>query len=395
MVAFFDILVYVIFAFFASNIAKKSENYIKDNDIPSSHWDKYLTYFVLFFTIIGGIRWNVGSDCISYAMWLTHQPIDYESNEKLWTLLTYWFQRYKIHWTIGLGLCMFIQTYFVTKTLQPYRWLLVFMPFVFFGSYHWQNWVGAVRQMMVGCGFLWASRFIYEKQLVKYLLFIFIGSLVHQSALILLPFYLIPNWLNIVHKRWLLISILFTCVMLGQTAEFSGLAPYVQALADTTDYEGYADSMYEMLVSGYDDEALQLGPMMLTYLLIPLFIIWYGPELEEKYAKKIPYFNLWYTLSFFYSCAYFLVCNLGHIFIRPILYFSVFQLVLASLLLYHLCTEYKLHRSRQILTYFFCFVIALNSSWNVYKAVYSDNRFEAITYKIFLFHQDQLELFNL
>jgi len=390
-----DILIYVAFAFFASNLAKKSENYIEEYEIEPTHWDKYLTYFVLFFTIIGGIRWNVGTDSVSYAMIFTYVPINYESNEKLWTLLVHVFQSLGIHWTLGLGLCMFIQIYFVTKTLQPYRWLLVFMPFVFFGSSHWLNWTGAIRQMIVGCAFLWASRFIYEKALLKYVIFIFISSLIHKSALILLPFYLIPNWLYIVNKRLLLILVFLGCVVLGQIASFAGAAEYIQTIANATNYQQYSENMSEILRTGNDNEALLFGPMMLTYLLIPIFIICYGPELKEKYSKKILYFDLWYNLAYFYSCSYFLVHNLGHIFIRPILYFSVFQLVMASLLLYHLCTEYKKYSIRQISTYAFCFIIALNTSWDVYKASTSGRMFQSKTYKTVFFNSAQRKMFNL
>lgn len=393
--AIFDILIYVAFAFFASSLAKKSEKYIEDNDIAPTHWDKYLTYFVLFFTMIGGIRWMVGSDFASYATIFSYRKINFESNEKLWNGIVYVFQSLNIHWTFGLAFCTFIQMYFVTKALQQYRWLLVFMPFVFFGGIHWLNWTGAVRQMIVGCAFFWASRFISEKKMIKYLVFIGISSLVHQSALILLPFYLTPKWFDIVNKRWTLILILLGCVVLGQVAAFSGLSGFVQSIANATDYEAYGEGMSDKLLSNYDNEALKFGPMMLTYLLIPIFIIWYGPELKEMFFEKIPYFNLWYNLSYLFSCSYFLVCNLGHIFIRPTLYFSVFQLVMASLLLYHLCTEYKKFGIRQYTTYLFCFIVALNTSWDVYKASNSGRVFEPTTYKVFFLHNDQRKWFNL
>ncbi len=43
-----DILIYVFFAFFSSSLAKKSENYIGENDLSSDKWDKYLIWFVVF-----------------------------------------------------------------------------------------------------------------------------------------------------------------------------------------------------------------------------------------------------------------------------------------------------------------------------------------------------------
>lgn len=393
MMTIIDIFIYVAFAFFASNLAKKSENYISENNLSPTQWDKYLTYFVLFFTVIGGIRWNVGNDSVSYALIFSYKPIDFESNEKLWTWIVYLFQHFGVHWMFGLAFCAFVQIFFITKILQPYRRLLVFVPFVFFGGRYWPDCMNAVRQMIVGCGFLWASKFIYEKKPILYVGAILIGSLIHQSAIILLPFYFIPNKLDITEKRWLLITILLVCVAVGQVAHLAGLSGYVQTIAGATHYDHYGASMGEMLASGYSDEALSFGPMMLSYLLIPMFIIWFGTELKHKYEDRIPYFNLWFNLAFFYACSYFLVCNLGHIFIRPVMYFSLFQMVIAALLLHHLWTEYIKYGIRQIPTYAFCLIIATNTSWDVVKS--SGKVFEPTTYKVAFFHSDQRKWFKL
>lgn len=116
MMTIIDILIYVAFAFFASNLAKKSEDYIEDNDIAPSQWDKYLTQFVIFFTIISGIRWNVGSDSITYAT-IFAKGMTFDSSEKLWSLLVQTVHSLGLHWAIGLGICGFLQIFFVTKAL--------------------------------------------------------------------------------------------------------------------------------------------------------------------------------------------------------------------------------------------------------------------------------------
>ena len=393
MMTIIDILIYVSFAFFASHLAKKSENYIEENCIDPTIWDKYLTYFVLFFTIIGGIRWFVGSDFISYATGFAYKPINFESNEKLWAYLIYTFQSLGMHWAFGLALCMFIQIYFITKTLQPYRWLLVFLPFVFFGGRYWMDCTSAIRQMIVACVFLWASRFIVEKKMLYYIAVIVVGSLIHHSALILLPLYLIPNRIDLTNKRWLLLFILIGSIALGQISALSGLSSYIKIIADTTNYNNYGGLMSTRLLNGYNDETLSFGPMMLSYMFLPIFIIWYGPELKKKYANHIHYFDLWFNLAFFYACAYFLLCNMGHLFIRPVMYFSLFQMILGTLLLRHLWTEYKLYGYRIIATISFCCIVATNTCWNICKV--SGRPFEYITYKVSFLHKDEQKWFKL
>lgn len=386
MMTIFDILIYVAFAFFASSLAKKSYIYIKENDISPEKWDKYLTYFVLFFALIAGVRWNVGADSLSYAHWFAYPTHEVHEKEPLWWLLVSFIHKTGLHWTIGLAICGFAQIFFVTQALKGYRWILVFLPFVFFGGRYWIDCMNAVRQMMVACGFLWSVRFIYERKIWYYVAFVGCASFFHQSALILLPFYFLYPLIDISDKRYTLIGILIVCVLLGQSPAFQGFAKYFKIVADATDYEGYGLSMSQLLLMGNTDQGLAFGPMMLTYILIPIFIIWFGPQLKEQFTEKIPMFNIWYNLAYFYACGYFLVCNISHLFIRPMMYFELFQMVMATLLLYYLWTEYREYGIRQTVTFLFCFVIALNTVWDVSKSSGNPPLLDTKTYKVFIFH---------
>jgi hypothetical protein len=394
----FEVLIYVFFAFYSSSLARKSENYIEQAELDGEStdvWDKYLKQFVAFFTIIAAIRCNVGSDNLSYALMFDRFPIDDSGKETLWWKFVALVQELGIHWVIAMGVCGFVQIYFITKTLKPYRWLLVFIPFVFLGGRYWMDSMNAVRQMTAACIFFWSSRFIYENKRVKYLVIVFVCSLIHQSSVLLFPLVLLPGNLSIEQQRWKLIAIFLVCFALGQTPAFQSVANAVGSLANLANYDSYATQMTSMLSSNYNKEALSFGPMMLTYLLIPIFIIWYGPELKERYADKVPYFSLWYNFAFFYACAYFLVCNIGHIFIRSIMYFSLFQMVMAAMLLHFLWTEYRTYGVRQLATIAFCIVIATNTAWDVTKASISGRYLETTTYKTIFFNRDKLDRLNL
>lgn len=395
MMVIFDILIYVAFAFFASSLARKSDEFIRKNGYSTVLWDKYLWRFILFFTVIGGIRWAVGSDCISYARIFDHEEIGDSNKEILWVTTVKVIRGLGLHWTFGLALYAFIQIFFITVTLKPYRKLLIFLPFVFFGGRYWMDTMGAVRQMTVACGFLWASRFIFERKALYYVAFIIIGSMIHQSALLLAPFYFIPNKLQLEDKRWMLISVLIVCVIIGKTQAFQGLVGYAQMIASATNYDDKVDGITELLTSGQTGESLTFGPMMFTYLLIPIFIIWYGPRLKEEYGGKIPYFSLWYNLAYAYACGYFLVCNISHYFIRPMMYFSLFQMVMATIVLHYLWTRLKEAGANQLACQFFCLVIFTNTAWDVYKASTSGRIIEATTYKVSFFHSDQKQWFGL
>ena len=392
-----DILIYFVFALVMSNLARQSASLSLHTG--ENRWDKYLCWFIAFFTLMCAIRWNVGSDCISYARGFSQGIIREESTEYLWDFMVSTIYNSGAHWTIGMGLVAFIQMLFLIKATKNYSYILIALPFVLFGGRYFQDMMGAMRQMTVAYGFLWASKFIVNRQLVYYVLFVFISSFVHGSAVILLPFYFIPNNLHLENRRVVLIIILVACCVVGQTPAYQGLIGYIESLTEFVGYENYAENVDDLL-ENYSKEQLSFGPMMLSYLLIPIFIVWYGKELRDKYEEKIPYFNLWYNLAYFYACAYFLVCNVSHIFIRPVMYFSVFQLVMASLLLYELVSNYKIKRNIQLVTIIFCFVIFINAGWDIFKANNSprfvaNERFEMTTYKVYFMHPEQRRIFKM
>lgn len=257
-----------------------------------------------------------------------------------------------------------------------------------FGSRYYLDMNNAVRQMIVASVLVYASRYIKDRKLVKYVLFCFIGSLIHHSAWMLLLLYLLPNKLVIADKRWLMLAIFLVCFIAGQTPSFQGLVQYAEDFANSFGYDNYAERAGDFLLAGKTKEALAFGPMMLSYFLTALSVIIFGPMLKEKYENRIPYFNLWYNLSFIFSCLYFLICNVSHIFIRPTQYLELFQMIIVSLLLY----DFGFSEARNQLSKVLLIVVLwVSVSWNIVKE--AGKTWESTTYKVFFFHQEQVEWF--
>ena len=368
-----------------SYLAVHSFLYFCDNQ----RWNKYLQFYILFFTIICAIRWNVGVDSISYAKIFEYgdsRKFDEINGEVLFHGFAELLSRLNIHFSIGLGICAFAQIFPITKALKDYQYILITLPFVLFGSRYFLDLNNGVRQMIVASIFVYASRFIVDKKPWHYLAFIIGGSLIHQSTYMLLPFYFIPSQLCIANKRRIMLIVFTLCFIAGQTPSFQNYAGYIENLINILGYESYATRATLFLKQGKTSEALAFGPMMLSYVLIVYYIIWFGPYLKKRYEDKIPYFNIWYNFSFFYACTYFLVCNISHIFIRPVQYFELFQMIIASLLLYEF--RYSEFRNQLLYISFIC-IIWVNISWNVIKS-YGLKR-ESTIYKTFLFHQEEVQ----
>lgn len=379
-----NLFAYIAFACIMSNLAK-SANQLESSGVGMN---KYLKGYVAFFTIICAIRWNVGADAISYAYMFEngdYRKLDDINGEILFYGLTKLSSLLGLPFVIGMGLCAFLQIYPITKALQEYKYVLVVLPFVLFGSRYFLDLNNGVRQMIVASMFIYASRFIVYKKAWHYAIFIGLGAMIHQSAYMLIPFYFIPNKVIIADKRKLMLLVFTICFIMGQSPAFQGAITYAEDLAKLFGYEGYTERVGLFLSQGKTDESLAFGPMMLSYLLTAYFTIWFGPYLKEHYEDKIPYFNLWYNLSFFYACAYFLVCNVSHIFIRPVQNFELFQMVIVSLLLY----EFRYSEFRNQLLYVSLLIVLwANISWDMTKS--SGLRNESSTYKVFFMHLDQV-----
>lgn len=369
--------------------AKKSYAYSLQTGVMDKP-DKNLWKFWLFFAMICGIRWNVGEDCVGYMQNFDKGVIRFDNGviredsiEYLWALLVLGVYNLHLHYTVGMAITAFVQIYFTTKIASKYRYILVFLPIALFGGAYFWDYCNAVRQMMAASIFVFSTQFILEKKLLPYLLCIFVASQIHHSSQLLYVFhvfaYIRTDKISFSDKRFLCTSIFIACFVLGMTPQFQAYAGYFSALVDFfgDSYEYVNIYIQDKIVEGNND-ARNFGPMMLSYFLSSLAIVWFGPELKKEYKVEIPYFDLWWMFAFIYVCGFFLFGNISFMFLRPLMYFIPFQLLITSLLLYYFYTHNKKYFMLMIS------VIWVACCWDIIKSVGVE--WESKTYKIFLFH---------
>lgn len=375
-----EVLIYVFFAYVMYALARESEeNYpAREED---DHWDKYIWCYIAFFTCICAFRYCLGGDFFSYAKIFNRGIIVQRraDEEILWNYLVRFTSESGLGSILGFGVCAFLQIFFIVKGSERCRYLLITIPIALFGSRYFMDLNGAIRQMTAACFFVWFSKFIVERKLVKYVVCVILSSFMHHSALILLVFYLIPNKFCIADKRWIMIPTFIVCFVAGQTPAFGNVVHYLEILTNTAGYEGYTSSAVNLLKAGKTAEALAFGPMMLSYFLIALILMWAGPYLKEKYEDEIPCFRIWYNLSFIFACAYFLIANISHIFIRPVQYLELFQMMMLALLLYELRIESYVKDKFKLMLIGLIVIIWTNICWDIYKNM--DLPINSVTYK--------------
>lgn len=388
MLFIFDVLVYVFFAFVMSYMASMSYK-STPKVVPSKPLDKWLWAYILFFTLISAVRWDVGVDSTSYFRSFAIFNLGAsarEGEEQFWTFLVKSVYDLGCHPSVGLGITAFLQVFFIVLALKHNRRVLIYIPFLLFGSRYFLDMSNAVRQMIAASIFFYSCQFIIKKQLWKYVVCILAASCFHKSAIVLIVFYLIPNKWDVSKYRYILLVLLATCLIMGLTPALQSFLSRVQYLTLLLGYNGYEDRVSLMLGGGYSDEKLGFGPMMLSYLIISVYVTWYGPILKKKYGAEYPAFNLWYIFANVYACAFFLVCNVSHIFIRPLMYFELFQMVLASMILMlFITTRYK----DSLISIFFYCTVAIGTLWNLYKV--QDQSQESARYKVFFLHEEEVK----
>lgn len=373
----FHTLVYLSFAFVMYLFAVKS----KSEKDTKHKIDKYLWMYIIFFSIISGIRYGVGVDCVSYIKTFEEGTFREDTNEYLFETLVDFIFSLGLHSSIGLTICAFFQVYPIVKACKDYKYLLVFLPFVLFGGAYYRDMMNAVRQCIACSIFLYASKFIVERKLIKYVILIIIASLFHHSSLYLVVLYLLPTGLKIADKRVLMLCGFFACFIIGNSPQFKQLGQMMSVL-EGSEYSHYADRASAILSIGEVD-GRNFGLTQFTYLITALFPIMFGKKMEKLYSKKIPYFNLWYMLSYFYGCLYFLFCKTSHLFLRPVMYFELFQMIIVSLLLFMLFRVLK-NRNFRYLGFIFSSIIWIGLIWGIIKAESVEG--ETTIYKIFLFN---------
>ena len=289
--------------------------------------------------------------------------------------------KYKIHFSIGMGVCAFIQIYYIVKGLLPNRSIIVYLPIVMFGGISYLDLMNAIRQMIAACIFIYAIRFILQRNLCKYAMTLVVASLFHHSSLMLIVIYFIPPSFDVSGRRWVLLSTYMACFVIGLTPQFGNLIRYLEATVAMVGYDSYVDRISVILNETYMQEAKSFGPMQLSYFLSGIAMIWYGPRLGSRYSDSIPAFRLWYILAIVYSCGYFLVGNVSHLMLRPLMYFSLFQTIILALLLYDLIESEESSPEDRNIAYMLIAIIWVNIAWNITKQY--GLPFESVAYKTF------------
>lgn len=348
--------------------------------------DIKLWLYIIFFTLICALRGNTGIDTMTYVHYFKNgfyggNLTNVNGEWAFWYLCDF-LSSNSIHFFVGLGICAFLQIFFIVKGLLPYKVLLVYFPIILFGGDLFLCMTGIMRQMVSASIFLFATKYIVDRRFVSYLLLIIFASLFHYTALGLIFLFLVPVRLDVSNLRVLLLMIYVLCVVVGDLAPYLLLSDnviYTVSFVTNGQYEWFVDMLNE---GNTAFEIKAFGPMQLSYFLSGFAVIWFGPQIGRKYGDVMPQFKLWYLFAVIYSCLYFLLCNISHLVLRPILYLQLFQAIILSLIIAEFVRRGKERIVYRQAVMWLIIIIWTSITWNVIKNSSLPDEF--VTYNFFL-----------
>lgn len=355
-----SIIVYSLFAWLMYYNAKLA---IYDNPqivleprpwrLPRHYW-----VCIFIFILVSGMRWDVGVDYLSYledylAMLNGSFVERVRGIEPGYLLVSQLCAKLGFHYSVYFAVLAFFEIYFVLLAFRNDRKIVpILLVLIVMGGYYF-SWMNGIRQNIVACSFVFACKYIVDRNWKAYFIWVAIAYTMHTSALFLAPFYFLICDKTIWNKTWVNIGIFIVCVVIGMTPTFVDNLTRLGGLLSFIGYDYYSDMMSDITDSS-NFRSYSIGPRMIvnicTYVIC---ILLYRKVRLWVNSEK---FDFMFKLFFIGTCGYYLFVNTSGIFLRPMYYFQIFALPLTA---YTLC-YLKMNRKNIIYLLLIIFSLSYN-----------------------------------
>ncbi|WP_409029135.1 EpsG family protein [Gracilimonas sediminicola] len=294
-------------------------------------WD--IVFAIIIFSVISGIRWNVGVDYLSYLEGYQNLVEGAEFNkygtEFGFEYLSSILAKLNLHFVFFFAFWAFIQAFFFYYAIRKERYLMPYVGFIIIWGGYYLSWMNGMRQMIVACMFVFAVQFIKERKFIPYLILLMAAATIHKSAVLLIVFYFFPRK-DIYSYRYLNIILLGTSFYIGLNPNWLSATSIVEQILSIIGYEWYSQNL-ELLIE--KKEILKVGPRRILIMALVLVNIWYAPRIKKYFSNTnyLIYFNFMFTGALLYN----LFSNASHIFLRPVEYLNIFTILTTAYLLYY------------------------------------------------------------
>lgn len=349
-IVYFSLLIVLILFAYRGKFLKDRESIIYNSNYS------IITFFsVLIFSIIIGLRFNVGGDYISYHDYFNSLDISRFENsthtEFGYFILMYIIKYLELPFYFLFITTSFIQIIGIYKWAKNYKFLLGWIIFYYFTSLYLFESMNIIRQAMAFSIILYSTIFIISSRLLPFVISIIIAALFHKSAIIFLPFYFFFKYDFIKNKYLQVALVLASTIFVNPVLE--SFFNYFETLTIFLNYETYsnAGNRSDLFIQN-NSNGYSLGYYF--NLSVNLIIILYSDKLKhffrEYYYKG--YHNMFLIAALFSTIS---ILSNSILIYRIFFYFNSFRFVVLSFLCYYLFSN-----RNKMFNYFVGIIIAIS-----------------------------------
>lgn len=336
----FIILIMLLFA----NIAKRKAVY-KTGQYGElvqkrSFWSFEIVFMLLFFALMFGMRYDVGTDHLGYLFSYIEGSVGEDLRmEPLFRWISKICYDLNIHPIIYFAVWAFIQITFFLLAFKNERYLFPLLITFLFFNLSFTFWMNGIRQALAMCIWLYSITFIVEKKFWHYIIGGIIAFLFHRSALILFVFYPLLRNGKDYFKSIPLQLILFASVFIIKNVfevfilQFEPIIEQFQTILGG-ERELYRTYTMDNMLDELNNEVSGTGLAYMFRILVWVIIILYSRKLKSYYNSKK--FNIIYFFFFFGLLTQYIFPEGVVVFSRPFRYFYIFQTIMLAYFVYYL-----------------------------------------------------------
>lgn len=307
----------------------------KNNNKPTK---LFVFFIILVLVLISGFRdlTYIGGDEAVYRIEfkaISYNPdmVNNLDKEFVFYYIIYILTLISSNSQILIFICALITNILIVLTLYKYSKHFTFSLFLYISLGMYFTSFNIMRQYLALSICFWAIRYIFDKKTIKYCICILIASLIHSSAIILIPIYFICRLLQFKNKYWLFLMI--TIIIAIFFDKFMGM---LQSFSNNNLYSNYAD--------WYFNEKKGVNLIRIIVSIMPCFFMLINKKeiIRDDDNKFLLYFSVLAAGISIISANFIYVAR-----INP--YFSII-----NLLLYPQILDIVSNRDKKL---FICFII--------------------------------------
>ena len=303
---------------------------------------------IIIFTFFSGVRYNVGVDHLNYLKEYEYLMLLGKNYDDDFELGFYWissfFAENQFHFAIYFSFLAMLQVIFIYLSFKKEKYVLPYIGVLLILSLQYFFFMNGIRQGIAFSLFLYSINYLVNRKFIWYTFIILAASLIHISALILLPLYLIdPQSKRSFFNAKLQLLVIALSILVGTSNLLNDLLLNIDMVISLgfDSLDNLISNTLSRTQFDIEENLIKWGPSRVLELLLNVILVLYSAKFLSWGSNKVYIIYILYFCSIILEYMFFKL----HGIMRVVLYFSLFRFVIFSYFLYYLIKVNKTKRN--------------------------------------------------